>query len=53
LILEGVHTVSVATKMISGLRIAIKNRLKISVKNERKGFRTKIKKTKKRARGSL
>ncbi len=53
LIREGVHTVSVATKMISGLRIAMKNKLKISVKNERKGFRTKIKKTKKRARGAL
>ena len=51
LIQEGVRTVSVATKMIPGLRIAIKNKPKLSGKDSHMKIRLKVKTTKKRARG--
>jgi phosphotransferase system enzyme I (PtsI) len=51
LIAAGIRTVSVAPRAITGLRIAIKNKPKFSMKDVQKKSRTKFKATKKRARG--
>ncbi|MDD5226323.1 MAG: hypothetical protein PHV97_03950, partial [Candidatus Omnitrophica bacterium] len=51
LIQEGIHAVSVAPKMIPGLRIAIKNKLKITAKDSHAKIRKRVKITKKRNRG--
>lgn len=48
LLAAGIRAVSVSAKMIPGLRIAIKNKPKLSTKGQRMKLRTKVKLTKKR-----
>jgi phosphotransferase system enzyme I (PtsI) len=51
LLAAGIRAVSVAPRAITGLRIAIKNKPKLSMKVQRMKFRMKAKITKKKSRG--